>query len=352
MPTHISPEAPVEAPQRDPRWALHSLISGHYLSRAIYVAAKLGIADLLKDGPRKVADLADVTHSHAASLERLLRLLASANVFAETELGCFRLAPMGECLRSDVAGSQRSQALLFAGPLQQRAWSRLLDIVQTGAGPTSQAAFPFLSKYPEEAAIFNEAMVSKTVPVAGAFVAAYDCSHFSTVVELGGGYGPLLRAILKANPDLRGILFEMPYVAEEARKHVAREDLAGRCEVIGGDFFESIPRGGDAYILKSVIHDWDDEKSSAILRNVAEAMAPQGRLLLVELVAPRQAGDSPWDEMIAGSDVNMLVNTGGRERSEADFRRLFQTGGFQLTRIVATATPWSIVEGALTHGHS
>ena len=177
----------------EPQWALYKLVTGHYISRAIYVVAKLGIADLLKDGPRHIADLAEATRSHAPSLHRLMLLLVSADVFAEEEAGMFRLAPMGECLRSDSPVSWRAQTLLHAGPLQQRAWGRLLEIVQTGQGPSSQSLFPFLAKYPEEAAIFNRAMAGKTAAVAGAFVAAYDCSKFSTIVEVGGGYGILLR---------------------------------------------------------------------------------------------------------------------------------------------------------------
>ncbi len=329
----------------EPQWALYKLVTGHYISRAIYVVAKLGIADLLKDGPRHIADLAEATHSHAPSLHRLMLLLVSADVFAEEEAGMFGLAPMGECLRSDSPVSWRAQTLLHAGPLQQRAWGRLLEIVQTGQGPSSQALFPFLAKYPEEAAIFNRAMAGKTAAVAGAFVSAYDCSRFSTVVEVGGGYGILLRTILSANPSLRGILFDLPHVAEGAEEYVRADGLTSRCEVVGGDFFEVLPSGGDAYILKSVIHDWDDAQSVAILTNVSRAMAPDGKLLLLEMVVPAQARQSPWSQIVAGSDLNMLVNTGGHERSEAEFQRLFRTAGFELTRIIPTGTPWSVVEG-------
>jgi hypothetical protein len=326
-------------------------LTGHYLSRAIYVAAKLGIADLLQDGPRNAAYLAEATHSHAPSLHRLMLLLASAEIFAETEAGHFRLAPMGECLRSDVPGSYRAQALLFAGPFQQRAWSRLLDIVQTGEGPSSHALFPFLTKYPEEAAIFNQAMASKTAAVASAFVAAYDCSEFSTMVELGGGHGSLLRAILTANPRLRGILVDLPNVAEQALQYVRNGGLAERCDVLAGNFFETVPAGGDAYILKSVIHDWDDSQSMVILANIAQAINPKGRLLLIEMVVPDRM-DQPWSQMVAGSDLNMLVNTGGRERSETEFQSLLRSAGFELTRIIPTDTPWSIVEGIRCSGDS
>ncbi len=338
--------------QGDPQWALYGLITGHYISRAIYVAAKLGIADLLKDGPRPIADLAEATHTHAPSLHRLMLLLASAGVFAEAEADCFGTTPMGECLRSDVPQSRRAHALLLAGPLQQRAWARLLEIVQTGQGASSQALFPFLAKYPEEAAIFNEAMANKSAAVTQAFATAYDCSRFSTVVELGGGYGLLLCTILTANPRARGILFDLPHVAEEARQHVLAAGLADRCQVVGGDFFEALPSGGDAYVLQSVIHDWDDEQSIAILSKVAHAMAPQGKLLLIEMVVPDHVGESSWSPIVAGSDLNMLVNTGGRERSEAEYRRLFDAAGFELSRIIPTGTPWSVVEGLHCRGAS
>ncbi len=334
-----------EDSQLNPQWALHRLITGHYLSRAIYVAAKLGIADLLKDGPRHIADLAEATRSHGPSLHRLMLLLVSEKVFAESPAEYFQLTPMGERLRSDVPGSARAQALLLAGPWQQRAWSRLLDVVQTGQGASSQALFPFLAKYPEEAAIFNEAMASKTAVLTSAFLAAYDCSRFSTVVEVGGGLGSLLCAILQTNPTLRGILFDLPPVAAEAREQVRSAGLADRCEVVGGDFFEALPSGADAYLLKSVIHDWDDAQSVAILRNVAQAMAPNGKLLLVEMVVPAQLGQSPWSQMVTASDLNMLVSTGGRERSEAAYRQIFEAAGFELSRIIPTGTPWSVLEG-------
>ena len=225
-----------------------------------------------------------------------------------------------------------------------------MDIVQTGEGPSSHALFPFLTKYPEEAAIFNQAMASKTAAVASAFVAAYDCSEFSIMVELGGGQGSLLRAILTANPRLRGILVDLPNVAELALQYVRNDGLADRCDVSAGNFFETVPPGGDAYILKSVIHDWDDSQSMAILTNIAQAINPNGRLLLIEMVMPDRMDQSPWNQMVAGSDLNMLVNTGGRERSETEFQSLLRSAGFELTRIIPTETPWSIVEGIRCSG--
>jgi SAM-dependent methyltransferase len=332
-----------------PRLALFQLITGHYVSRAIYVAAKLNIADLLVDGPRRVEDLAAATATDAPSLNRLLRLLASAGVFAETDLGTFALTPMGDFLRSSQAGSYRATALLFAGPMMA-AWDELLYAVQTGK-PTFERAlgadpFRYMAAHPEEAAIFNDAMTSGSTHTARGVPAAYDFSSFTTVVDAGGGHGVLLDAILKANPGVRGVLFELPHVAEGAKKAFAEAGLAGRCEVVTGDFFESVPAGADAYILKSVIHDWDDARSIQILKNCHRAMAPQGKLLLVELVLPARVDRSLWSQIGTGSDVNMLVNIGGRERTDADFAALYAAAGFRLTRIVPVpGSLSSVLEG-------
>ncbi len=321
-------------------------MTGHYVSRAIYVAANLGIADLRKHGPQHVAELADATRSHAPSLHRLMLFLVSARRVCRSGMpdasGWPRWENACDLMCRD---SHRPHALLLAGPLQQRAWSRLFDIVQTGQVASSRSLFPFLARRPEEASIFNDAMAARTEAVTSAFVAAYDCSRFSVIVELGGGYGSLLCAILAANPASRGFLFDLPAVAEGAKAYVRAAGLADRCEVVGGDFFAALPGGGDAYILKSVIHDWDDTQSAAILRNVWQAMAPHGKLLLVEMVVPTAVDRSRWSQIVTGSDLNMLVNTGGRERSEPEFLQLLQAAGFELTRIVPTEPPWSVVEG-------
>ena len=337
-------ELPPQASERDPRWALHELITGHYISRALYVAAKLGIADLLKDGPRSTLDLAAATGSHAATLQRLMFLLVAAGVLAETGPGCFSLTPMGEFLRSDIPGSQRTQAILFAGPYQHRAWSRLPEMIQSGPPASADAFFPFLTKHPEEASTFHAAMAAKTESIISAFLAAYDCSQFSTVVELGAGYGSLLRSILKANRSQRGVLFDLPAAAEKAIEYVRADELASRCEVMAGDFFGVLPRDADAYILKNVIHDWSDVQAVGLLRNVAQAMAPGGKVLVIEMVIPAES-DNPWSRIIAASDLNMLVNTGGQERSETEFQRLFEGAGLELNKIVRTGTPWSVLEG-------
>ena len=319
-----------------PRLQLFQLLTGHYVSQALYVAAKLGLADLVADGPRSCADLAEATKTHEPSLHRLLRLLASSGVFREVEPGSFSLTSIGECLRSGE-GSSRAAAMLFAGPFI-RSWNELLFSVQTGEPAFERVfgmkPFEYLPKHPEEAAIFNEAMTAVSAQTAKNVPAAYDFSTFQTVVDAGGGHGVLLAAILKANPGLRGILFELPHVADGARKNLEGAGLSGRCEVVAGDFFESVPAGPDAYILKSVIHDWDHEHSVRILQNCRRALCPSGKLLLVELVLPSPVDQSLRSMIATGSDVNMLVNVGGRERTDADFAELFQAAGFKLTRIV------------------
>jgi SAM-dependent methyltransferase len=332
-----------------PRLALFQLVTSHYISRAIHVAARLNVADLLADGPRLVDNLATATGTHGPSLNRLLRLLASAGVFAETEIGTFALTPMGDCLRSGSPGSSRATALLFAGPLM-RAWDELHLAVQTGQ-PTFEKAlgmdpFGYMAAHPEEAAVFNEAMTAVSTHTAKNVPVAYDFSSFKTVVDVGGGHGALLGAILQANPDVRGILLELAHVAEGAKKPIADSGLDTRCEIVAGDFFKSVPSGADAYILKSVIHDWDDARSVTILQNCHRAMSPTGKLLLVELVLPARVDHSPRAQIGTGSDVNMLVNAGGRERTDAEFAALFAAAGFKLTRIIPVpGSLSSVLEG-------
>jgi hypothetical protein len=343
---------PVEAQEElskadisSPQWALYDLVTAHYVSRAIYVAAKLKIADLLKNGPQHYSDLAAASTTDAPSLYRLLRLLTSAGVFGENEPGCFELTPISETLRTDIPGSRWAQALLLAGPAQQRSWSGLLDIIQTGKTPNGQTTFQFLAKYPEEGAIFDQGMAAGSAETAAFVAEAYDFSTLGILVDVGGGHGVLLRTILRANPAVRGVLFDLPNVVEGARKHIQAADLTGRCQVTPGDFFEGVPPGGDAYILKSVIHDWDDTRATAILRHIHGAMAPQGKLLLVEMVLPASLGRAPGTQIMARSDINMLVNLGGQERTDAEFSALLNSAGFRMTRIIPTQSLWSIVEG-------
>jgi hypothetical protein len=324
---------------------------GHYVSRALYLAAKLGLADLLKDGPRDARALAAASGTHAPSLNRVLRLLASVGLFEELEGGRFALTPTGDMLRSDVPGSMRASVMLFAGVGIQDSWKELEYCVRTGEPAfrrTAPDADPFttMAQDPEAAALFDKAMATFAPQTAAAVAAAYDFSVFGTVADVGGGNGALLLGILQANPRLRGLVFDQPHVAERARVHLAEAGMVDRCEVVGGSFFDAVPRGADAYLLKHVIHDWNDERAGAILRNCRAAVPAQGKLLIVEGVYPARIDQSLDSRGAAANDVNMLVCTGGRQRSEAEFRDLFAASGFRLTRIVPTPARVSVIEGA------
>jgi SAM-dependent methyltransferase len=334
-----------------PGIALYQIGIGHYFSRALALAAKLGIADLLKDGPRHHDDLATATETHAPSLNRVMRLLASVGVFEECDNGTFALTPLSELLRTRVPGSMRSSVLLFAGVSIQDSWKELEYCVQTGEPAFrrhSPDADPFsaIAQNPEQAKIFDEAMATFAPVTAAAIAASYDFSPFHKLVDLGGGNGALLIGILKANPNLRGIVFDMPHAAEKARVMIAEAGLQSRCEAVGGDFFKEVPTGADAYILKHVIHDWNDERATAILRNVHRAMPPHGRLLIAEGIYPPRIDQSDMGRGAAANDVNMLVCTGGRQRSEAEFQSLHVAAGFKLTRIIPTPARLSVIEGA------
>jgi len=324
------------------------MVTGYYISRAIYVAATLGIADLLAHGPQPSSTLAKATGTHAESLTRVLRLLASVGVFTEQDDRCFALTPLGECLRTGVPGSMRSAALLFAG-ITQEAWRDLLYSVRTGEPAFHHVfgmdSFSYMAQHPEEAANFDEAMADFTKGIAIAVAATYDFSQFGTIVDVGGGNGMFLEAVLKAHPTLRGVLFDMPHVAERAQQRIEAVGLAERCKAVGGDFFLEVPSGGEAYILKHVIHDWGDARAVTILKNCHRAMGPQGKLLIVEGVYPSHIDQSDASRGAASNDVNMLVCTGGRQRSEAEFRSLYGAAGFTLTRIVPIQARSSVIEG-------
>jgi hypothetical protein len=332
-----------------PPVALYQLATGHYVAQALYVAAKLGIADHLAQGPRSHDELAPAAGAHAPSLRRVLRLLSSAGVFAEREDGRFELTPLGACLQSGVPGSFRAVALLFAGPGVWSSWGDLLNTVRTGETALHRVfgtdSFAYFEQHPEEGAVFDEAMGAFTAMVAVAVAAAYDFSPFRTLVDVGGGDGALLAGLLGANPGLRGVVFDLPRVAERAKQRIAAAGLGERCQFVAGDMFEGVPAGGDAYLLKHVIHDWDDRRARGILASCRRAMSPESRLLIVEGVYPRRIDQSVESRGAAANDVNMLVCTGGRQRSEDEFRELFEAAGFELTRIVPTLAMSSVIEG-------
>ena len=339
-------------PALPPQIVLYQMAIGHYLSRALDLAATLGVADRLKDGPRPVGELAQATATHTPSLHRLLRFLASAGVLVELADGTFGLTPIGECLRTDIPGSAHAMVKLFAGPRIQDNWKDLEYCVRTGEPAYRQRGItdPFSSQTPEEAANFDAAMANFTRFIAIAVAGAYDWTPFGTVVDVGGGNGALLIGLLQATPALRGIVFDLPAAAERATKQIAASALTERCRAVGGDFFKAVPEGGDAYLLKHVIHDWSDEQAVAILRSCHRAMPATGKLLIVEGIYPPRIDQSLESRGAAANDVNMLVNTGGRQRSESEFRALYDAAGFTLTRIVPTPARVAVIEGARKPG--
>ncbi len=334
-------------PTVPPPMALYQLATAHYGSRALYVAAKLGIADHLAAGPESADALAKVTATHAPSLRRVLRLLATCGVLTEETDGRFSLTPMGAALKSG-SGSMRAAAQLFSGPMVWSTWGDILTSVRTGEPAFQRVfgtdAFGYLEKHPDEAAVFDEAMAAFTTSISAAVANAYDFSAMRSVIDVGGGEGALLVGILRANPTLRGAVFDLPRLSERAQRKISDAGLSDRYDFIGGDFFESLPSGHDAYLFKHVIHDWNDEEALRILRTCRKAASPSAKLLLIEgLYPPRVTG--PEMRGVAANDVNMLVATGGRQRSEAEFRDLYRAAGFELRRIVPTPMV-SIIEGA------
>jgi SAM-dependent methyltransferase len=331
-----------------PPFVLYQLATAHYHSQALYVAAALGIADLLAEEPQPAEALAERTATHAPSLRRVLRLLASVGVFAEEADGRFALTEVGSCLRSGP-GSFRAAAQLFGGPAGWASWGDLLNTVRTGEPALHRIfrtdSFAYFDERPDEAAVFDEAMSAFTALVSAAVAAAYDFSAMRRVIDVGGGTGALLAGILRANPGLRGAVFDLPRLAGGARRQIGEAGLADRCEFVGGAFFEAVPGGFDAYVLKHVIHDWDDARAVRILETCRRAMGPPARLLIVEGVYPPRIDVSPESRGAAANDCNMMVCTGGRQRSEAEFRALYDAAGLRLARIVPTAGPACVVEG-------
>ena len=341
---------PSAQPEVPPQVALYHLAIGHYVSHALQLAAKLKLADLLAEGARPAEELAAATGTHAASLRRVMRLLASAGVLDEQANGAFALTALGQCLRTGVPGSAHAMIMLFAGERIQENWQNLEYCVRTGEpafvrrGVTD--AFSDPRRTPEESAAFDAAMADMTRLTAIAVAAAYDFRRLRTVVDVGGGSGALLIGLLEANPHLHGIVFDQPDVAARARTQLARAGLADRCDAVAGDFFKDVPAGGDAYLLKHVIHDWDDARATTILGHCRRAMRADGTLLLVEGVYPARIDQSLASRGAAANDVNMLVNTGGRQRSEAEFRALYAAAGFTLRRLVPTPARVFVIEGA------
>jgi hypothetical protein len=322
------------------------IISGFWISRAVYVIARLGIPDILKTGSKNADELASATNTHARSLHRLLRALASVGVL-RADGDRFALTPLSETLVTDAPGSLRWFAVSELGQEHYPAWGNLMHSVKTGEiafdNFFGMDVWKYFAHNPEEAAVFNDSMSGVTAATNEAIMSLYDFSGFRKVVDVGGGHGGLITAILKKNPNLKGILFDAPEVIEGARPKIEAAGLADRCETVTGDFFKAVPAGGDGYILKWIIHDWDDEKSLTILRNCRNQVPAEGRLILVDCVVP-ETDEPHFSKFI---DLNMLVMTGGKERTEKEFQALLTAAGFKLRRVIHTELPTSIVEAEL-----
>ena len=331
-------------PAPSPAEAVFQVIQGFWLSRAIHAAAVLGIPDLVKDGPQSLDHLAAKTGTHAPSLYRLLRALSSAGWLTEDETGRFGPTSITAGLQTGVPGSLRNLAITELGQEHYPAWEELLHSLKTGEIAFNHRFgmpnWEFWSRNPDYARVFNAGMSDATALLEPAVVATYDFSRFQTIADLGGGNGGLLSAVLLANPTARGILFDLPHVLEEARQRLQSQSLTGRCQTIAGSFFEAAPAGADAYILKWILHDWTDEQCIAILQNCYRAMSSNGTLLILEAVIPGR--NQPFLHKFL--DLNMLVMTGGRERTLDEYRHLLTAAGFRLTRVVEAPGELSILE--------
>jgi len=327
------------------REGLYQLIMGFRATDLIAAAAELRLADGLADRPRSSLELAERVAAQPGALERVLRALAELGIVARLEDGRYGLTPSGQYLRTDAPGSLHPTARFWGLEYNRRPWLHLSHTLRTGETALDHVFgtswIEYLADHPEEAAIFNDGMTSLTSQVSAAVPAGYDFGSCRSVVDVGGGNGHLLAAILQAYPDLSGILLDLPHCRDGALQYLATAGLADRCAFVGGDFFSTVPAGADAYLLKWIIHDWDDSRSIAILRTCRRAMAPGSRLLIVERLIP--AGNEPAPDAVFG-DVAMLVHTGGRERAEAEYGALLAAADLCLARTVATTTPYSVLE--------
>ena len=326
-----------------PRGLLDLMLGGS-VAQAISVAARLGIADLIEDGPRPHTELAAAVKVDPGTLYRLLRVLASVGIFAENADGAFELTPLADGLRTKAPTSLRDYAVLLGEEWYRGAWSQLQHSVRTGESAFEHVfgspIFNYFARNPAAAAVFDAAMTSRGSMEDSAIAAAYDFAH-RTVVDVGGGRGSLIATILRQHPGSRGVLFDLSHVVPGAAALVREAGLADRCRFVCGDFFEQIPPDEDVYLMKKIIHDWSDERACRILANCRAAMARSGRLLLLEQVI--RPGNAPSLGKVM--DLQMLVLTsGGRERTEADYKALLGSAGFELARIIPTKCPLHIIE--------
>ena len=326
---------------------LFAIVNSSWMAQATCVAAELRIADLLADGPKDADELARATGCEAASFRRLMRALASLGLCTEHDDGSFELRPMGSLLRAEAPDSLRSWTIWWSRHLWP-AWGNLLHSVKTGENNrslrTGTADFGYLGCDAEAAVVFNRAMAEITRLVSREIVRAYDFSRMDRIVDVGGGYGELLAVILGAYPQMHGTLFDLPHAIKGAGEQLEKARVIERCELVVGSFFESVPGGGDAYLLKSILHNWNDERSAVILHHCRRAMPKHSKLLVVERTMPARMEPSPDHRALAWSDLNMLVLLEGRERTEAEFRALLASSDFRAARILPAALEFSVIE--------
>jgi ubiquinone/menaquinone biosynthesis C-methylase UbiE len=323
---------------------LDQMITGYWISQAIYAAAKFSIADHLQDGPKTVEELATASSTNPDALYRLLRALASVGIFAEGESRRFSLTPLAEPLRSDTPGSKRALALM-SGDEQFQTWAEIDYSIRTGKIAFDKVfgkpIFDYLGEHPDKARIFDAAMVGIHGRESNAILDAYDLSGFKVIADIGGGNGSQITEVLKKYPKMNGVLFDLPHVIERAKEKIQAAGLQDRCRLVPGSFFDAVPEGADAYVLRHIIHDWDEGKCLTILRNCHRAMSPKSKLLVIESVIP--SGNSRFHGKFL--DLVMLLIPGGKERTQEEYRHLFVQAGFEVTQIVPTGTEVGIIEG-------
>ena len=319
------------------------LMTGHIVATAVNLAAQIGIADRLANGPRAAADLARECEVNEDALYRVLRALASVGLFEEGPPRTFGLTPAGAALQD---GPIRWMALWIAGSFNLHVYANAMHSLKTGesAVPATvgTGVFEHLATDPQLSRVFNDAMTGFSASIIPAIVEAYDFSGIQTLVDIAGGHGAVLAAILEKYPQMKGILFDLDHVVAGAKPVLAARGVADRVATTSGDFFKAVPAGGDAYIMKHIIHDWDDAKATAILKNIRSVLPKDGRVILLESVIG--AGNEP--ELGKIIDIEMLVMPGGKERTADEYRKLFAAAGFDLTRVVATKSPLSVIEAA------
>jgi hypothetical protein len=324
--------------------ALFQMAVSYWVSQAIYVAAKLGIADFLTEGPKSSGELAAATGANAPSLFRLMRALASLGVFSLAGSDYFALSGLGEGLQSDAPGSLRAMVITL-GEIHYKACGSLLHSVQTGSSGFRDVfgmdLFEYLEQEAGAADVFNQGMTNLSAMLSYAVLCAYDFSEICHIMDIGGGQGAFLRNVLKFHPELKATVFDMPSTVAKAKQLPCGSTDDEKLTFVSGDFFVSVPPGADTHLLCGVIHDWDDDRAITILRNCRKAMATNGKLLLVEMVVP-EGNANCFSKLL---DLNMLVMTGGRERTRHEFERLLVAAGYRLTKVVQTLAPQSVIEG-------